>query len=96
MLTEEQCSELERKSRNCRDNAIAEKIVSEAFEHEYGKGLSSHPLSSKETYHRTTELYDFVIGGNHRAQNFLRDAELFEAAAASGRALLKKLKEGHF
>lgn len=88
MLTLEQCAALEQKARNCRDNARAEMLVVEAFMPEYRKGLSGHPEACKATHDRSMELYDFAIRGDHRARDFLRDAELFEAAAALGRASL--------
>lgn len=88
MLTPEQTAELEAKARNCRDNANAEMIVSEVYRDEYMRGISGHPEASKATHDRSMELYDFVIGGQNRAKNFVRDAELFEAAAAMGRASL--------
>jgi hypothetical protein len=86
MLTEEQCAELEAKARNCRDNARAEMLVVEAFKPEYMRGIAGEPTACKETHDRSMELYDFAIKGRHRADSFIRDAELFEAAAAMGRA----------
>ncbi|MDB5616046.1 hypothetical protein [Tardiphaga sp.] len=87
-MTEDQCVELERKARNCRDNARAEQAVNDAFIEEYQRGISGHPDASKETNARSHEIYDFTIRGQHRARDFLRDAELFEAAAAFGRTAL--------
>lgn len=87
-MTEEQCKELEAKARNCRDNARAELLVVDAFMPEYQRGLSGHPDASAATLTRSMDLYDFAIQGRHRAQNFTRDAELFEAAAALGRSAL--------
>lgn len=89
-LTEEQCAVLEQKARNCRDNAKAEMLVVEAFMPEYQRGISGHPDASKETHDRSMELYDFAIKSRYRARDFERDAELFEAAAASGRAALQQ------
>lgn len=88
MLTEEQIEALEQKARNCRDNAKAERLVAEAFMPEYRRGLSGHPDASAETHKRSMELYDFAIRSGHRARNFDNDADLFEAAAAVGRAAL--------
>ncbi|MHC2867930.1 hypothetical protein ACVIYH_009063 [Bradyrhizobium diazoefficiens] len=87
-LTSEQCDALEAKARNCRDNANAEMIVSEIYREEYMRGISGHTDASAATNARSMELYDFVIGGQNRAKNFVRDAELFEAAAAVGRLVL--------
>ncbi len=87
-LTLSQCEELEAKARNCRDNARAEMLVVDAFMDEYRRGISGHPDASKETHKRSMELYDFTITGRHRAKNFNSDAELFETAAALGRAAL--------
>jgi hypothetical protein len=81
MLTLEQREELARKARNCRDNARADRLVAEAFREEYMRGISGHPEASKETHTRAMELYDFVIGGERRARDYERDAELFENAA---------------
>lgn len=88
ILTEEDCLEFERKARNCRDNAKAEMLVKEGFIEEYRQGLSGHELASKETHKRSMEIYDFTMGGDHRARNFLNDAELFEKAAKVGRILI--------
>lgn len=87
-LTEAQIATLEAKARNCRDNARAERLVVEAFMPEYRRGLSGHEDASAETHRRSMELYDFAIKGEHRAQHFIEDAELFEACAAAGRAAL--------
>jgi len=88
-LTEAQIIELEAKARNCRDNARAERLVADGFREEYMAGISGSPTASKETHARSIELYDFVIKGDHRARDFDRNAELFEAAATSGRAALE-------
>ncbi|GEM_PF-3277973 len=88
-LTAEQCDQLEAKARNCRDNARAERAVVDEFRHEYDRGISGHPDASAETHKRSMELYDFTIRGKHRARDFERDADLFEAAAALGRQALK-------
>jgi hypothetical protein len=93
-MTPEQCAVLEQKARNCRDNAKAEMLVVEAFMPEYRKGLAGHPEASKQTHDRSMEIYDFAIRGDHRARNFLRDAELFEAAAALGRSSLSPPQSG--
>lgn len=87
-LSEEQIVELERKARNCRDNAHAEMVIHDAFMPEYVRGISGHVDASKETHSRSLEIYDFTIRGKHRAEGFLRDAELLEVAAAMGRSLL--------
>jgi hypothetical protein len=87
-LTAEQCDALAAKARNCRDNANAEMIVSEVYRDEYKRGISGHPDACKATHDRSMELYDFVIGGQNRARNFVADADLFDAAAAMGRAAL--------
>lgn len=71
------------KARNCRDNARAEEVVAHYFRANYLAGLSGSPTASRETHARSMELYDFVIGGEHRARDFLADAELFERAAAA-------------
>lgn len=86
MLTLEQIEALEAKARNCRDNARAELVVRAAFEAEFNQGAFGAGRT-KEMHARSMELYDFVIRGKHRADNFTNDAELFEAAAAMGRAL---------
>ncbi len=77
----EAVAELRRKARNCRDNARAEQVVHDAFIEEYRQGLSGHPMASVETNKRSHEIYDFTMGGQHRARDFLRDAALFEMAA---------------
>lgn len=84
-MTPEQIAELEAKARNCRDNARAELLVVDAFMPEYRRGLSGEPTACKETHDRSMELYDFAVKGRHRAVQFIRDAELFEAAAALAR-----------
>ena len=89
-MTPEQIAELEAKARNCRDNARAELLVVDAFMPEYMRGISGEPTASKETNARSMELYDFAIKGRHRADNFIRDAELFEAAAKMGREALQR------
>lgn len=94
MLSEAQIATLEQKARNCRDNAKAERIVADAFMPEYQRGISGHPDASKETHDRSMELYDFAIKSGHRARDFERDAELFEAAAAAGRRALKEQADG--
>lgn len=86
LLTEEMCLELERKARNCRDNAKAERLIVDAFKPEYMLGISGEPTACLETNDRSLELYDFAIKGEHRERQFLKDAELFEAAAECGRA----------
>ena len=88
-LTDEECAELERKARNCRDNARAERLVAESFMSEYLRGLSGSPDASTETHKRSLEVYDFTIGGQNRARAFDRDALLFDAAALAGRSTLK-------
>lgn len=92
-LTAEQCDALAAKARNCRDNANAEMIISEVYREEYMRGISGHPDACKATHDRSMELYDFVIGGQNRAKNFVLDAELFDAAATMGRAALPKSAE---
>lgn len=92
-MTLEQCLELERKARNCRDNAKAERLVSDAFMEEYMRGISGQPTASVETNKRSHELYDFTMAGKNRARNFESDAELFESAVAMGRAALAKVSQ---
>lgn len=94
MLTEEQCAELEAKARNSRDNARAEELVVEAFMPEYRKGLSGHPEACQATHDRSMELYDFAVKGGHRARDFIKNAQLYEAAAAMGRAALSNGDRG--
>jgi hypothetical protein len=94
MLTLEQIAALEAKARNCRDNANAEMIISEVYRDEYMRGISGSPEASKATHDRSVELYDFVIGGQNRAKNFVADADLFDAAAAMGRAALSSNERG--
>lgn len=93
-LTEEQCAALEQKARNCRDNARVERLVARDFMEEYQKGLSGSPDASTETHRRSMELYDFTIRGQHRARDYDQDADLFEAAAAMGRAFLPTPPKG--
>ena len=81
MDREEAASELRRKARNCRDNAKAEMAVHAVFIEEYLLGISGHELASAETNKRSHEIYDFTIGGEHRARDFLKNAELYEMAA---------------
>lgn len=70
------------KARNCRNNARAELLVADAFKDEYVAGLSNKDNPPTPEMHRhTMETYDFYIGGQHRAKDFLADAELFELAA---------------
>ncbi|MGU3398827.1 hypothetical protein ACLBWS_03655 [Brucellaceae bacterium D45D] len=88
-LTAEQCEELERKARNCRDNARAERVVHDAFIDEYLRGITGHPDASEETHKRSMEIYDFTMSGMNRARNFERDASLYETAASMGRQALK-------
>ncbi len=92
-LTAVQIDALEAKARNCRDNARAERLVADAFDAEYMRGISGHPDASAETHKRTMELYDFVIKGRHRAKHFEEDAVLFDAAASMGRASLSNQEE---
>lgn len=75
------------KARNCRNNARAEQLVVDAFRDEYVAGLSSEmkDLPADEAalrYRHTRETYDFYVGGQRRAREYLADAELFERAAA--------------
>lgn len=91
-VTEEQVAELERKARNCRDNAKAEMAVHDAFIAEYERGISGHPDACLETHKRTMELYDFTMGGRNRARNFERDAVIFETLAAHCRASVSHLR----
>lgn len=81
MDREEAATELRRKARNCRDNAKAEMAVHAAFIEEYRQGISGHELASTEANKRSHEIYDFTIKGEHRARDFLKDAELYEMAA---------------
>lgn len=75
------------KARNCRHNARAEQIVVNAFKDEYIAGLSGPemaalPKEEADIRHRhMRETYDFYVGGQRRARDFLADAELFELAA---------------
>lgn len=87
-ITPEMCAELERKARNCRDNARAELVIAAEFKEEYRRGISGEPTACKETHDRSMELYDFAIRTEHNARNFLKDAALFEVFAALGRARL--------
>lgn len=87
---EAQIERLEQKARNCRDNAKAERIIADAFDAEYMRGLSGSPDASAETHKRSMELYDFVIKGRHRARNFEADAELFEECVLMFRAALAR------
>lgn len=87
-LSEAQIEALEQKARTCRDNARAERLVADAFMDEYRRGLSGHPDACAETHKRSMEIYDFTIKGGHRAKHYDEDAELFENAAALGRAAL--------
>lgn len=89
-LTAEMIAELEAKARNSRDNARAELLVAEAFDEEYMNGITGQ---DKAAGARSLELYDFVIGGRHRARDYERNAELFEAAAAAARAALQEVHE---
>jgi len=88
-LTRAQIEELQAKARNCRNNARAELLVVDAFKDEYVAGLSraANP-PTPEMFRHTTETYDFYVGGQHRAKQFIKDAELFEASAALGLSLI--------
>lgn len=83
MSPSEAALELLRKAQNCRDNAKAEMAVNDAFIEEYREGLSGHPKASEETNRRSMSIYDFTIKGQHRASDYLKDAALFEIAAAA-------------
>jgi hypothetical protein len=80
-MTEEQRTELRRMARNKRDNAQAELVVAAHFEEEYMAGITGSSTACVETHKRSLELYDFVIGGKRRANDFMNEALLFEAAA---------------
>lgn len=85
-MSETDFDRLMAKARNCRNNARAEQLVADAFRDEYIAGLSSPEMAAlpedeaKLRYRHTTETYDFYVGGQHRARDFLKDAELFERA----------------
>lgn len=73
-------ADLRQKSQTCKDNAQSELIVADAFRDEYNRGLSGHPDASAATHARSMQLYDFVIGSQHRRINFLADAQILDYA----------------
>jgi len=77
------------KARNCRNNARAEQVVVDAFHDEYVAGLSGPEMSALSAedaalrHRHMRETYDFYVGGQHRARDYLADAELYERAASA-------------
>jgi hypothetical protein len=84
MSEESDYERLMAKARNCRNNARAEQVVVDAFHDEYVAGLSNAENPPTPDMHRhMRETYDFYIGGQRRAKDFLADAALYERAATA-------------
>lgn len=88
MATDSDYERLMAKARNCRNNAKAEQVVVDAFHDEYVAGLSGgikeaglEGEAATHAHRHMRETYDFYIGGQRRARDFLADAALFERAA---------------